>query len=259
MKSKLGRKYLCKKDGHDSRDHNFLMTATQIAAMPPSVNLESKCPPVFDQASLGSCTANGIIGAFLCEKIKQCAGKAVDMLSRLFLYFCERAMEGTTDQDAGAQIRDGIKSAAKNGICKELSWPYVIGKYAVQPPPGCYVEARNEQALTYERVAIDTLSIKASLAAGFPVVIGLTLYSSFEAKATMESGIVPMPSLWERMRGPLGGHCMYIIGFDDATQRFLFRNSWGLAYKKGTSGNVEIPYTYVVKYGQDAWKIELVE
>ena len=30
--------------------------------------------------------------------------------SRLFIYYNERAMEGTIDEDWGAQIRDGIKS-----------------------------------------------------------------------------------------------------------------------------------------------------
>ena len=45
--------------------------------------------------------------------------------SRLFIYYNERAIEHSVDSDSGAQIRDGIKSVAKQGDCPETEWPYV--------------------------------------------------------------------------------------------------------------------------------------
>ena len=33
-------------------------------------------------------------------------------------------MEGTINDDAGAMIRDGVKSLVKLGVCTERSWPY---------------------------------------------------------------------------------------------------------------------------------------
>ncbi len=54
------------------------------------------------------------------------------MPSRLFIYYNERVIEHTVQQDAGAQIRDGIKSVNKLGACFEGTgngfWPYVPSK-----------------------------------------------------------------------------------------------------------------------------------
>ena len=47
------------------------------------------------------------------------------MPSRLFIYYnAERAMEGTTGTDSGAQIRDRVKSVATLGVCPETELPY---------------------------------------------------------------------------------------------------------------------------------------
>ena len=55
------------------------------------------------------------------------------MPSRLFSYWNERNMEGTVAQDAGAFIRDGIKSVAKDGVCRESDWAYDISAFATRP------------------------------------------------------------------------------------------------------------------------------
>ena len=96
--------------------------------MPPAVDLRTQCPPVYDQGQLGSCTANGIAGAIEFDRKKQDLPDFVP--SRLFIYYNERVMEGTVAQDAGAQIRDGIKSVAKLGAPPETDWPYDIEKFA---------------------------------------------------------------------------------------------------------------------------------
>ena len=54
--------------------------------------------------------------------------------SRLFIYYNERVIEGTVDTDSGAQIRDGIKVVAKQGVPPETDWPYDIAKFADKPP-----------------------------------------------------------------------------------------------------------------------------
>ena len=50
----------------DLPDHRDLVYATPhpvALALPPSVDLRPKCPPVYDQGQLSSCTANAIAGA----------------------------------------------------------------------------------------------------------------------------------------------------------------------------------------------------
>ncbi|HSQ05128.1 MAG TPA: hypothetical protein VLN59_13880, partial [Burkholderiales bacterium] len=75
---------------------------------PAKVDLRAKCPPVYDQGQLGSCTANAIGAAIQFDRRKQKL-KSDFCPSRLFIYYNERAMEGTIKSDSGAQIRDGIK------------------------------------------------------------------------------------------------------------------------------------------------------
>ena len=89
-------------------------------------------PPIFDQGPLGSCTGNGIAGELEAQALAQ--GLKLQTMSRLFIYYNERDMEGTTDQDAGADIRDGIKSVNQTGACFESEWPYDISKFTQKPP-----------------------------------------------------------------------------------------------------------------------------
>ena len=102
--------------------------------------------------------------------------------SRLFIYYNERVIEGTVDEDAGAMIRDGIKSVAKQGAPHESLWPYVIAKFRHEAVPPAYRDARLHQALLYQRVAHDAPSAAAAASpAGFPFVFGFTVYESFES------------------------------------------------------------------------------
>jgi hypothetical protein len=41
--------------------------------------------------------------------------------TRLFIYYNERVIEGTVNEDAGAEIRDGIKSVVNLGACRRLA------------------------------------------------------------------------------------------------------------------------------------------
>src|ERR1700724_970576 len=91
----------------DRRDQLFRMPR-KARALPTSVDLRRLCPAVYDQGQLGSCTANAIAAALEFDQIKQ-GLRDVFPPSRLFVYYNERAMEGTISQDAGAMIRDGIK------------------------------------------------------------------------------------------------------------------------------------------------------
>src|SRR5207302_9609309 len=97
------------KDSLDQRD--FLYQLPKAIALPPSVDLRSQCPSVYDQLALGSCTANAIAGAIEFNQIK--AGSSTPFVpSRLFIYFNERVIEHTVRSDAGASLRDGIKTIA---------------------------------------------------------------------------------------------------------------------------------------------------
>ena len=249
----------------DARDHLFAAPAIALAALPPSADLRSQCPPVYDQEQIGSCTANAIGAAFEFETTKQ--GLTDFMPSRLFIYYNERAMEGTIGTDSGAQIRDGVKSVAKLGVCPETEWPYdgrpadSSGAFpagdpaAEKPTDACYKDALNHTATTYSRVVRDLDQMRGCLAAGYPFVFGFTVYESFESSAVAKTGVVPMPAPDEQV---LGGHAVLAVGYDDSAQTFMVRNSWGTGW--GQAGYFTMPYAYLTTRGlsSDFWTIRIV-
>jgi C1A family cysteine protease len=165
-------------------------------------------------------------------------------------------MEGTVPYDAGAQIRDGIKSVSTIGACPESDWPYVIDKFADKPAnPPAFDDAPLGKVVLYKRVIQNLAQMKGCLASGFPFVFGFTVYESFESQQVAQTGEVPMPGPGENV---LGGHAVLAIGYDDASQRFIVRNSWGLNW--GMNGYFKMPYTYLTQedLAADFWTIRLV-
>ena len=239
----------------DARDHLYAAPAPVMRALPAQANLRGQCPPVYDQGQLGSCTGNAIAAAIQFERMKQ--NLSPDWVpSRLFIYYNERAIEGTINTDSGAQIRDGIKSVASQGVCPETDWPYDISKFAVPPPQQDYTAALANRVVSYSRLVQNLNLLKGCLASGYPFVFGFTVYENFESQAVAQNGIVPMPAPSEKV---VGGHAVLAVGYDDQTQRFLVRNSWGTGW--GMNGYFSMPYGYVTdaNLADDLWTVRLIQ
>lgn len=238
------RTYGVRKDPEDSRDK---ICAIQVpSSLPAKYSLRGQMPPIVDQGNLGSCTANSIavgIFGFLWGK----EGHTFTPFSRLFLYYLERAMEGTVYEDSGAYPRDGMKALCKTGICIESLWPYVISRYTKKPSDTAYANAAHNKLLSYERVgSLDQL--KAVIAAGFTVTIGFTVYASFENADVSKTGFVPMPEKTEKC---LGGHEITICGYNDETGLVEFSNSYGTSW--GDKGYGTMAYDTFTKLVSDMW------
>lgn len=221
--------------------------------IPTSIDLRSQCPPIVDQGQLGSCTANALAGALGFLESKD--GLTVKPFSRLFIYYNERVSEGSVGSDSGAEIRDGIKSLSQGyqGSCYEATWPYDISKFVVQPPSAAFQEGLTHQILRYETFATQQLAdMRDCLASGYPFVFGFTVYESFESDTVASTGVVPMPASDD---DTLGGHAVLAVGYDDATERFICRNSWGTGW--GQKGYFTIPYAYLTDpdLASDFWTV----
>ncbi len=238
----------------DQRDILFSAGVEHIAALPSKVDLRPSCPTICDQGALGSCTANAIAGAVQFDLMKQ--QLPVFAPSRLFIYFNEGVMEHSVASDAGARIRDGIKAVSKQGVCSETVWSYDVARFAEKPPVAAYQEALGQRALQYQTVLRRITQMKGCLAAGFPFVFGFTVYTAFESKAVERTGVVDLPHGGEKL---LGGHAVLAVGYDDATQRFIVRNSWG--EKWGRAGYFTMPYAYLLSadLASDFWTIRMMQ
>jgi C1A family cysteine protease len=242
-------KYHWVRDKVDARDYAYQLTATPPKSV---VDLRVYCSPIEDQGNLGSCTGNAVAGAI--ELLDKRGGRTLDV-SRLFIYYYERLLEGTVNYDSGAYIRDGIRATNKYGAPLESLWPYDISKFRMAPTTAAINDASRRKVTLYER-AIDFNACIDSLNNGFPVIVGFDVYSSFETASVARTGMMPYPNV--NRESLLGGHAVLLVGYNNSTQRFTVRNSWGTNW--GDRGYFYMPYQVIqnTRMSGDFWVIKSV-
>ncbi|MFA5044292.1 MAG: C1 family peptidase [Kiritimatiellia bacterium] len=267
-------------DVPDTRDIPFAAVFRVPRKLPARADLRAGCSPVEDQGNLGSCTAQALVGAleFLelralpspsdkskiinqapPERFAQASQKSAISrfrdLSRLFVYYNERAAGGTVQEDSGAMLRTGIKTLKALGVCREALWPYEIDRFTVKPTAACFTEAADHQVTAYQRLNA-LVEMKACIAMGLPFVFGFAVYEHVMSATVVRTGNIRLPRKGERM---LGGHAVMAVGYDDTTKTILWRNSWGAAW--GRDGYGQMPYAYVEsrELSDDFWCIQGTE
>lgn len=236
-------------DKPDNRDYKYKVTNI---VQPDTVDLRSYCTPIETQGNLGSCTGQAIAGAI--ELINKRNNKQND-ISRLFIYYYERLLEGTVNYDSGAYIRDGIKACYTYGAPLEGYWPYDILKFRTQPSVIARNDALRRKVTLYERIS-NHLGCLDALANGYPVTIGFNVYSSFESSTVTRTGMMPFPNT--RTERLLGGHAVLLVGYNKSTQRYIARNSWGSSW--GDRGYFYMPFQVIqtTTMSNDFWIIKTV-
>jgi C1A family cysteine protease len=96
----------------------------------------------------------------------------------------------------------------------------------------------------------DLTTLKSCLALALPFAFGFDVYESFESRSVAVSGILPTPKAGERQ---LGGHAVLAVGYSDARQAFIVRNSWGAGW--GQEGYFWFPYKLMTNtdFASDFW------
>jgi C1A family cysteine protease len=99
--------------------------------------------------------------------------------------------------------------------------------------------------------------MKGCLASGFPFVVGILVYDSFEGLTVAKTGYVPMPNT--KTEQILGGHAVICVGYNDSKSVWIMKNSWGSSW--GDNGYFYLPYNYLLnsKLAGDMWTIKKVE
>lgn len=241
------RKYLLKPDREDMRDKLYAPKFYRAAAhLPNKVDMRCSLGPVFDQGDLGSCSANALAAMLAFALLKTRVIALWEVFSRLFIYYEERRLEGTVGEDSGAMLCDGIKVLETFGACPEAEDQYIISTFTQAPSAQMLRDAVPYRIKAAHRVTGPQL-LKAALAEGQCVTIGMTVYQSMESDAVASTGMVPMPSAHDK---PLGGHAVLVVGYDDAKGCYIVRNSWGASW--GDQGYFYLPYAYWA-YISDAW------
>lgn len=259
----------CRPDTHDPRDQTVLfraLSSSRTSRLPKLIDLEPKLPPIWDQGSIGSCTAHAALAAYTKNALDSAAVVNDDLQSRLYQYYNSRLLDNTQDEDVGATIRNSIKAMNKFGVLSETFYPYEEAKFAIKPPGTCYVKAKNHRAVSYLRVPIDVNAWKAELIKGNVIVFGMECFAELFSAKTTASGFIPLP---RNPNAGQGGHAVCVVGYNDdlispttpkgvkaSKGYFKIRNSWGKDW--GDRGYGYLPYAYI-KHCFDAWVLGKIE
>jgi C1A family cysteine protease len=228
--------------------------------LPSLVDLRPGCSPVENQGDEGSCSGHATAGGVEFLEIKEKSeGPQVydpntfERVSRNFIYYGERDIEGSIMQDDGATtLRDACKVLMGEGVCRETLWPYDAATLFTKPSAEAYADAAKHKLDNY--YALNSgYELKHCLFSGFPFMFGFQVFESFMGPDIAANGLMPMPAADEQI---VGGHAVLCVGYDDARGCFIVRNSWGNAW--GIDGYFHMPYEFMdSQYTDDYYTLRL--
>lgn len=235
-----------KKDKRDERDYIHKASAEPLKTIPAEFSLEDFLPAVRDQGNLGSCTGFGIGGPFTgtAKLLDVCS----EWFSPMWIYNGGRKEYGDLSYDDGAFPRDCYEFLTKYGCLLEHFRPYhdvldptdplgwTLDGELVAP------EARKFPVTSYYRITGGALNICDAIAEGRFVSLGVPWYSSWMQVGY--DGVLP-----EEYGAVVGGHEVFLYGYDLVAEVFFGQNSWGKSW--GHDGRFTMPFSAIDAFLRD--------
>ena len=215
------------------------------APLPSKQNNWIEAVPVVDQGPWGSCTAFAMRYAYMLWYHRN-NGTLPPEPSVAYWYAQSRIrlLGRAALSDMGSTTAATVWVLANLGTPTNTTWPYTAANVFIRPTLSTLTMTKISvpQAVTTFKNPVNTLEVlKLVLADNKTLLASIMVYSSMMTTKVFVTGVVPMPNLGRESLQ--GGHAIAITGYDDATQRFMFRNSWG-SYD-GINGEYTIPYNYI--------------
>lgn len=166
--------------------------------------------------------------ASACEYlIKRHTGRDIPV-SQLFIFFNGRVMDRGRHvfEDGGVSRRYAVKGMRRFGICKEETWPMKRRNLNKKPPVNVYDQAKRTTVRTHH-IPLDITAILTSLAQKIPVIIGIKIQDGVFNEASVNGGYLSIPDPENREVAYTGTHAVLVVGYDNTSQQFIVRNSWG--------------------------------
>lgn len=196
--------------------------------------------PVKNQGGCGSCVSFGSMG--LIESMAHIeTGRWVD-LSESDSHFCS-----SHGANCGGWWPDQcLDQVLARGVSDEAGFPYASafpGNNIWSSPPACKLatdRATRTTSITTRHQLATATAAKNHLTNVGPVAGCLDVYDDFFKYGG---------GVYHHVTGPkVGGHCVLVIGFSEAEQCWIIKNSWDVTW--GIGGFGKIAYTDLVFNGQ---------
>jgi C1A family cysteine protease len=208
--------------------------AAPMALFPPAVagvdwrtKEGGKVSPIKDQGACGSCVSFGVVG--LMESMALIEHNTLADLSEADLHFCSSHGAGCN----GWFPSLAIQSIKSRGVCDEARFPYISAFTNGQP--GCITapdRAQHLYKITSSSWYIFNAMRKEYLTNHGPLVACMDVYDDF---FNYGGGV------YHHVSGrKVGGHCILVVGFSDAEQCWICKNSWNITW--GEQGFFKIAY-----------------
>ncbi len=197
--------------------------------------------PIRDQKSCGSCVAFGTVATVESQVRLQYGNPNLDIdLSEAHMFFCHGRDRGATCS-TGWWPNEAFDAFTGKGVSDEPCYPYDIGLSKKDCSGLCSNWADRVVKITgYTPLTGKVADIKNWINTKGPVCACFIVYEDF---FSYKSGV------YKYVTGAkAGGHCVTIVGYDDARGCWICKNSWGTGW--GEQGFFNIAYG---QCGIDTW------
>lgn len=202
------------------------------------VDTRKFCGPLKDQGNEGACTAHAGTSGF--EWIDRAYFKNTRVYSPQYTYEKELLAQGSFPDDVGSDGTTLCNTMIASGCCELALDPYVSGQI-VMPTAAQDANAATHTMGAYHGLAGSSVAFSVlSDPTPWPVLMGFTVYDSFESNDTATTGVYNPDTGSESV---LGGHEVLIVGYDigdtptlrpvNCPPAFLVQNSWGPGWAIG--------------------------
>ncbi|MEV4316838.1 C1 family peptidase [Actinocrispum sp. NPDC049592] len=185
---------------------------------------------VKDQGGCGSCVAFGT--AATMENVYRFTHRTQTPLdlSEAHLFYCHARAEGRNCGNGWWPDR-ALTAARDKGVAFDDYFPYTAGDQDCSRLNADWPN-RNAKVTSFETISGNVAKMKESISTYGAITACFNVFQDFFSYRT---------GVYRHVTGNLaGGHCVCLIGYDDAAGCWIARNSWGTGW--GDSGYFRIAY-----------------
>ena len=208
------------------------------------IDLRDQFPEPYDQEDLHTSTSCAVLSVWQYFNNKE---NSAFNPSRIHLYHLTSHLE---NGDRSISIKNTLKVLEKVGVVSEDIIGY--GEYPDPEETFLGIPTNPPKNMKYRRVEQTKEQLKRAVESGYPVIFGLSVYSSMLTDSVAKNGIIKMPSKSDQV---IGGQTMVLVGYDNQKKSWLCRNSWGRSW--GDGGYCWIPFQMLTNplLARDFWVI----